>query len=76
MNGVALLLLSLTPSLLVFYLLFCIARMNWAGPFDLGIYGALKLAGDRQEFVAGWRAFTLERSQGGGQRHHGYQRPA
>lgn len=40
-NGVALLLLSLTPSLLVFYLLFCIARMNWAGPFDLGIYGAL-----------------------------------
>jgi sugar phosphate permease len=40
-NGVALLLLSLTPSLLIFYLLFCIARMNWAGPFDLGIYGAL-----------------------------------
>jgi cyanate permease len=40
-NGAALLLLSLTPSLLVFYLLFCIARMNWAGPFDLGIYGAL-----------------------------------
>jgi MFS family permease len=40
-NGVALLLLSLTPSLLVFYLLFCVARMNWAGPFDLGIYGAL-----------------------------------
>src|SRR5262249_23283666 len=22
-------------------LLFCLARMNWAGPFDLGIYGAL-----------------------------------
>ncbi len=40
-NGVALILLSLTPSLLVFYLLFCIARMNWAGPFDIGIYGAL-----------------------------------
>lgn len=40
-NGVALLLLSLTPSLLVFYLLFCIGRMNWAGPFDLGIYGGL-----------------------------------
>ena len=40
-NGVALLLLSLTPSLPVFYLLFCIARMNWAGPFDLGIYGGL-----------------------------------
>jgi MFS family permease len=40
-NGVALLLLSLTPSLLIFYLLFCVARMNWAGPFDLGIYAAL-----------------------------------
>lgn len=41
LNGIALVLLSLTPSLLVFYLLFCVARMNWAGPFDLGIYGAL-----------------------------------
>jgi OFA family oxalate/formate antiporter-like MFS transporter len=40
-NGVALLLLSTTGSLLHFYLLFCLARMNWAGPFDLGIYGAL-----------------------------------
>lgn len=40
-NGILLLLLSLTDSLLVFYLLFCIARMNWAGPFDLGIYGAV-----------------------------------
>lgn len=40
-NSVVLILLSLTPSLLVFYVLFCIARMNWAGPFDLGIYGAL-----------------------------------
>jgi MFS transporter, OFA family, oxalate/formate antiporter len=40
-TGAALLLLSLTPSLLVFYLLFCIARMNWAGPFELGIYAAI-----------------------------------
>ncbi len=40
-TGVATLLLSLTNSLLVFYLLFCIARMNWAGPFELGIYSAL-----------------------------------
>jgi sugar phosphate permease len=40
-NGIALTLLSFTPSLLVFYLLFCVARMNWAGPFDIGIYGAL-----------------------------------
>jgi OFA family oxalate/formate antiporter-like MFS transporter len=40
-NAAALILLSFTPSLLVFYLLFCIARMNWAVPFDLGIYGTL-----------------------------------
>ena len=40
-TGVAMLLLSLTNSLLVFYLLFCVARMNWAGPFELGIYSAL-----------------------------------
>ena len=40
-NSVALTLLSLTPSLAVFYVLFCVARMNWAGPFDLGIYGAV-----------------------------------
>ena len=40
-NGILLILLSLTPSLLVFYLLFCLARMNWAAPFELGLYGAL-----------------------------------
>jgi OFA family oxalate/formate antiporter-like MFS transporter len=40
-TGAATSLLSLTQSLPVFYLLFCVARMNWAGPFDLGIYGAL-----------------------------------
>src|SRR6185295_18843476 len=40
-NGIALMLLSLTPSLLVFYLLFCVARMNWAAPFELELYGAL-----------------------------------
>ena len=40
-NGIVLMLLSLTPSLAVFYLLFCIARMNWATPFELGLYGAL-----------------------------------
>ena len=40
-TGAAGLLLSLTPSLIVFYLLFCVARMNFAGPFDLGIYGAV-----------------------------------
>jgi MFS family permease len=40
-TGVACMALSLTQSLLVFYLLFCFARMIWAGPFDLGLYGAL-----------------------------------
>src|SRR5271170_4807317 len=40
-NAVALMLLSLTGSLAVFYLLFCVARTSWAAPFELGLYGAL-----------------------------------
>ena len=40
-TGIACMALSLTQSLLVFYVLFCFARMVWAGPFDLGLYGAL-----------------------------------
>lgn len=40
-TGVTLISLSMIESLLAFYVLFCIARMNWAGPFDLGIYGAV-----------------------------------
>lgn len=40
-NAVALSLLALTPSLLVFYLLYSLARTNWAAAFDLGIYGAI-----------------------------------
>jgi sugar phosphate permease len=40
-TGTAMMLLSLTQSLLVFYVLFCTARLMWAGPFELGIYGAL-----------------------------------
>ncbi len=40
-TGVATLLLSLTQSLWMFYLFFCLARMNWAGPFELGIYSTL-----------------------------------
>jgi MFS transporter, OFA family, oxalate/formate antiporter len=40
-TGIAALLLSLSQSLLVFYLLFCVARLNWASPFELGIYSAL-----------------------------------
>jgi len=40
-SGIACMALSLTSSLLMFYVVFCFARMIWAGPFDLGIYGAL-----------------------------------
>jgi MFS transporter, OFA family, oxalate/formate antiporter len=40
-TGISMMLLSLTQSLLTFYLLFCIARMNWAGAFDLGIYSGV-----------------------------------
>jgi len=40
-TGICTMALSLTQSLLVFYLLFCLARMTWAGPFDLGLYAAL-----------------------------------
>jgi OFA family oxalate/formate antiporter-like MFS transporter len=41
MTGISAMLLSLIQSLLAFYVLFCIGRMNFAGPFDIGIYGAL-----------------------------------
>lgn len=40
-TGITILLLSQIGNLAAFYLLFCIARMNFAGPFDLGTYGAL-----------------------------------
>ncbi len=40
-SGAACMSLSLTQSLPMFYLVFCFARMIWAGPFDLGLYGAL-----------------------------------
>ena len=40
-TGIAALLLSFARSLPVFYLLFCIARLNWASPFELGIYSTL-----------------------------------
>jgi len=40
-TGLATMALSLVQSLLMFYLLFVFARMVWAGPFDLGLYGAL-----------------------------------
>jgi OFA family oxalate/formate antiporter-like MFS transporter len=40
-TGLANVALSLTVSLPMFYILFCVARLNFAGPFDLGIYGAV-----------------------------------
>lgn len=40
-TGLPLLLLSTTQSLLFFYLMYCVARMNFAGPYDLGIYGSI-----------------------------------
>ena len=40
-TGLATMALSLIQSLLAFYILFCFARMIWAGPFELGLYGAL-----------------------------------
>jgi len=40
-TGLSTMALSLTGSLSVFYLLFCTARTNFAGPFDLGIHGAI-----------------------------------
>src|SRR3546814_10053075 len=49
-TGIAALLLSQITALFQFYLLFCLARMNFAGPFDLGVYGAVN-----NWFVTGWR---------------------
>ena len=40
-SGLALLAISRIDALIFFYILFCFARMNWAGPFELGLYGAL-----------------------------------
>jgi MFS family permease len=40
-TGACTMALSLTQSLAAFYLFFCIARMNFAGPFEIGVYGAL-----------------------------------
>lgn len=40
-TGICCIALAGIDSLIAFYLLFCLARMNFAGPFDLGIYGAI-----------------------------------
>ena len=39
-TGFSTMLLSLIHSLTAFYVFFCIARLNFAGPFEIGIYGA------------------------------------
>jgi OFA family oxalate/formate antiporter-like MFS transporter len=41
LTGVSVLLLSFTQSLAFFFVFYCIARMSFAGPFDLGIYGSV-----------------------------------
>jgi MFS family permease len=41
LTGICCIALAGIETLVAFYLLFCIARMNFAGPFDLGIYGAI-----------------------------------
>ena len=40
-TSISTMLLSFTQSLLAFYVFFCIARLNFASTFDIGIYGAL-----------------------------------
>lgn len=40
-TGLSTMALSLTSSLVFFYVLFCFSRMVWAAPFELGLYGAL-----------------------------------
>jgi MFS family permease len=40
-TGGTLMLLAAIDTIVAFYLLYCVARMCWAGPYDLGIYGAL-----------------------------------
>jgi sugar phosphate permease len=41
LSGAAVLLLSFTQSFAFFFVLFCLARMSFAGPYDLGIYGSV-----------------------------------
>jgi len=40
-TGIPVLMLSFTHSLAYFYLFYCTARMSFAGPYDLGIYGSI-----------------------------------
>lgn len=40
-TGIPLLCLSMVNALPLFYFFYCIARMNFTGPYDLGIYGSI-----------------------------------
>lgn len=40
-TGVPLLFISTVNALPLFYVFYCIARMNFTGPYDLGIYGSI-----------------------------------
>lgn len=40
-TGLTLMALSQIGSIVGFYLLYCVARMSWAGPYDLGIHSAV-----------------------------------
>jgi OFA family oxalate/formate antiporter-like MFS transporter len=41
LTGIPVLMLSFTQSLAFFYVFYCTARMSFAGPYDLGIYGSI-----------------------------------
>ena len=41
LTGIPVLLLSFTQSLAFFFVFYCTARMSFAGPYDLGIYGSI-----------------------------------
>ena len=62
-TGLSLAALSAVESVPAFYAFYCIARMCWAGPFDLGIHGALN-----SWFVArrGIAASVAQLAQAGG----------
>lgn len=59
LTGSTLMLISTIESVLAFYLFFCIARMCWAGPYDLGIHGSVSnWFVERRAFAASIASFT------------------
>lgn len=58
-TGTTLMLLSTIESVLAFYLFFCIARMCWASPYDLGIHGSVtNWFVERRAMAAALSSFT------------------